>query len=169
MRAQALPELPLNRNLTPAEIYCSAWGKVNKHVDFAIRQDELFYLRTIALSLDDDLASLLLLKKLKLARKFAAAEDEPQVVGMNSYVELRFGEGNRRFCQLLHPTMCASSFALSISSRLGAGVVGLRAGEVLLWPDEDGSPRDLHVIAVNNTGRRKAQLLPPDDLPPSAA
>jgi hypothetical protein len=148
-----MPQLLRNPHRSPAEIYCSAWAKMNEGVRFSVREDEVFYLTTMAMSIDDDLTSLLLLKKIKLAEKLAGADDEPDVVGMNSYVEFRFGAGNRRFCQLVHPSMCSSSFALSIGSRLGAGVVGLTAGAELLWPDEDGSPRELHVIAVNN-GRR---------------
>jgi hypothetical protein len=126
---------------------------MNEDVRFAIREDEVFYLTTIAMSIDDDLTSLLLLKKIKLAERLAIPAGEPAVVGMNSYVEFRFGSGNRRFCQLVHPSMCSSSFSLSIGSRLGAGVVGLSAGAELLWPDEDGSPRELHVIAVTNACR----------------
>jgi len=135
---------------TPAEIYCSAWAQMNAGAEFAIREDESFYLKGIALSSDDDIAALLLLKKLKLAR--TPKDGDPAAVGMNSYVEFRFGSGERRFCQLMHPTACNSSFAISIGSRLGAGLVGLRAGQVLLWPDEDGSPGELHVIAVSTAG-----------------
>ena len=139
-----------NPHRTPAEIYCSAWAQMNAEVEFAIREDESFYLKSIALSSDDDVAALLLLKKLKLAK--SPKDGDPAAVGMNSYVEFRFGSGDRRFCQLVHPTACNSSFAVSIGSRLGAGLIGLRAGQVLLWPDEEGSPRELHVIMVRNAG-----------------
>ena len=135
---------------SPAEIYLLAWARMNEGVTFAIREDQVRYLQTIALSMDDELASLLLLKKLKLADKLKADEPAHDLVGMNSYFEFRFGGGNRQFCRLLHPSVCGTSFDLSIGSRLGAGVVGLRAGDTLLWPDERGSPRELHVIDVKN-------------------
>jgi regulator of nucleoside diphosphate kinase len=152
-----MPQLLRNADSTPAEIYCSAWAKMNEGVRIAIQEDEVFYLTTIAMSIDDDLTSLLLLKKIKLAEKLTLSDNEHDVVEMNSFVEFRFGAGNRRFCQLVHPTMCSSSFALSIGSRLGAGVIGLSAGAVLLWPDDDGSPRELHVIGIKNARRPHAR------------
>lgn len=137
-----------NPQRTPAEIYSSAWAKMNVGMEFAVRDCDAFYLSMIASTIDDDLASLLLLKKLKMARKLSDPVGSSEHVGMNSYVEFRFGAGSRSFRQLLHPSVCGASFALSIASRLGAGVVGLRAGQVLLWPDEEGCLRELHVTAV---------------------
>lgn len=145
-----------NPQRTPAEIYASAWAKINEGVEFAVRDSEVFYLSMIASGIDDDLASLLLLKKLKMARKLSDPVRDADQVGMNSYVEFRFGAADRSFRQLLHPTVCRTSFALSIASRLGAGVVGLRAGQALLWPDDEGCLRELHVIAVANSGHGKA-------------
>lgn len=152
MSTLAMPLSVGNPVHAPGDIYCSAWARMNAEVRIAVREDRLHYLKSIAMSMDDDLASLLLLKKLKLAEKLDAASSVPGLVELNSYVEFRFGSGNRRFCRLLHPTVCRSSFDLSIASRLGAGVVGLRTGEVLLWPDEDGCPRELHIIAVKSGG-----------------
>lgn len=150
MSALAMP-LKIGQSAhTPAEIYSSAWAGTNAGVSFALRRDRLHYLRSIALSMDDDLASLLLLKKLKLAEKLDEAAPLPDLVELNSYVEFRFGDGPRKFCRLTHPSVCASSFDLSIASRLGAGVIGMRTGDVVLWPDDDGTPRELHVIAVKN-------------------
>lgn len=131
---------------TPAEAYCSAWARMNEGVDFTIRENEIHYLKTIALSMEDDLASLLLLKKLKLASR--RSQQPPGAVGMNSFVEFRFGAGPREIRQLVHPSVCRSGYALSIGTRLGAGLIGLRAGDLLLWPDEDGCPRELQIIAV---------------------
>jgi regulator of nucleoside diphosphate kinase len=124
-----------------------------------------------ALAMADDLASLLLLKKLKQANRLRRDDPAPDLVEMNSFVEFRFGGGNRRFCRLLHPSVCDASFDLSIDSRLGAGIIGLRAGQELMWPDDEGFLRELRVIAVKN-GERGQWLGSPwdgDDLPPSAA
>jgi hypothetical protein len=147
---------------------------MNEDVRFAVREEQVHYLQTIALSLEDDLASLLLLKKLKLADKLKPNAAAPDLVGMNSYLEFRFGSGNRRFCRLLHGSVCATSFDLSIGSRLGAGVVGLRAGQRIQWPDASGNLRELHVIAVKNDdlARRRAAGRPAGDdhdPPPAAA
>jgi regulator of nucleoside diphosphate kinase len=172
-RARAL-RLVETADLSPAEIYSLAWARMNEDVRFAVREEQVHYLQTIALSLEDDLASLLLLKKLKLADKLKADAAPPDLVGMNSYLEFRFGSGNRRFCRLLHRSVCATSFDLSIGSRLGAGVVGLSAGQRIQWPDADGNLRELHVIAVKNgdIGDGYAAGWPTgedDDPPPAAA
>ncbi|HKX91655.1 MAG TPA: hypothetical protein VJM15_04430 [Sphingomicrobium sp.] len=157
----------------PAETYCSAWTRLNADIAFAVREDQLHYLRMTALAMSDDLASLLLLKKLKLASRLRQGDVAPDLVEMNSFVEFRFGGGSRRFCRLLHPSICDSSFDLSIDSRLGAGIVGLRAGQELQWPDKDGFLRELTVIAVKNgelaRGRWRGAPDGDDDPPPSAA
>lgn len=149
---------------TTAEVYCSAWVRMNEGMSFAIRANEVHYLKAMALSMDDDLASLLLLKKLKLANHVEQADSNPATVGMNSWIEFRFGSGHRQFRQLLHPSVCQGAYALSIGSRLGAGLIGLRAGQVLLWPDEHGCPRELRVMGV----RRHSPANDGGDPPPLA-
>lgn len=149
MRSAAAPQRLVGAERTPAEIYSTAWASMNAGIELAVAEDEVPYLKAIALGMDDDLASLLLLKKLRLAKRV----DGPRpadVVGVNSFVEFRFGGGPRSFCQLLHPTVCNTSFAIRVDSRLGAGLVGLRPQQELLWPDESGCVRELHVIAVTN-------------------
>lgn len=149
---------------TTAEVYCSAWVRMNEGVSFVIRANEVHYLKTLAIGMDDDLASLLLLKKLSLAEKLDPAGSDAAIVSMNSFVEFRFGSGTRQIRQLLHPSVCRGPYALSIGTRLGAGLVGLRAGQVLLWPDEDGCPRELRIIGVHSQGPANDG----DDLPPLA-
>lgn len=139
---------PFPTQPTAAEVYCSAWARMNEGVSFAIRANEVHYLKAMALSMDDDLASLLLLKKLSLADELDRPVGDSGVAGMNSRVEFRFGSEPRQVRQLLHPSVCRGPYALSIDSRLGAGLVGLRAGQTLLWPDEDSCPRELNVLGV---------------------
>ncbi len=40
------------------------------------------------------------------------------------------------------------SGSLSILSQVGAGLIGLKAGQSINWPCPDGRPRTLHVISV---------------------
>lgn len=146
---------------TSAEVYCAAWVAINEGVDFAIRENEVHYLRAMALSMDDDLASLLLLKKLNLAEKVDQARDHSGIVSMNSCVEFRFGSGHRQFRRIIHPSVCRDGYALSVASRLGAGLIGVRAGQSLLWPDEEGCLRDLHVIGLPSPGAANSNDDPP--------
>lgn len=173
MRAAFVPRLVGAPERDPADVYALAWVRMNEGVTFAVLEDQLRYLQAIALGMEDEVASLLLLKKLNLAERLTSDDPAHDLVGMNSYLEFRFGSGNRHFCRLLHPSVCRTSFDLSIASRLGAGVVGLRAGQTLLWPDSRGSPRELHVIDVKNGALAKPRSRGPtddeDDLPPAAA
>ena len=173
MRVAVAPKLVSAPELDPAEVYATAWVRMNQGVAFAVRDEQVRYLQAIALGMEDEIASLLLLKKLKLAHRLAPEDPAHDLVGMNSYVEFRFAPGYRHFCRLLHPSVCSTSFDLSIDSRLGAGVVGLRAGQTLLWPDARGNPRELHVIDVKNgnlaTLRSRRRKGGDDDLPPAAA
>ena len=172
MRAAFVPRIVGAPERDP-DIYALAWVRMNEGVTFAVREDQLRYLQAIAVGMDDDVASLLLLKKLNLADRLTPDEPAHDLVGMNSHVEFRFGNENRRFCRLLHPSVCSTSFDLSIDSRLGAGVVGLRAGQALLWPDARGNARELHVIGVENGTLAKPRPQRPaggeDNLPPAAA
>jgi len=174
MRAAVAPRLIGTTEPSLDEIYALAWVEMNEGATFAIHESQVRYLQTMALSMKDELASLLLLKKLKLGDKLKPDDPAHDVVGMNSYVEFRFGNGNRRFCRLLHPSVCSTSFDLSIDSRIGAGVVGLRAGQTLLWPDKRGTPRELHVIDVKNGNLRRPPAgwdagVEEHDPPPTAA
>lgn len=137
----------------PFETLGSIWAQLHADMPFAISSSEAHYLRMLAMSLDDDIASLLLLKKLKLARELDPSALPSDLVVMNSFLEFTFGDGDRRFCQLAHSSSSERNFWLGINSRLGAGLIGLRAGQTVLWPDEQDRLRDLHVARVENSPR----------------
>ena len=136
--------------LSFAESVGEIWSALHRHLEIAISRDEVHYLRSLALALDDDLVSHLLLKKLRLARILAPADLPPDIVRMNSYFELAHDGGERGFRQLVHPAPHSPAYGLSVGSLLGAGALGLRAGQSILWPGEDGELRDLHVAHVEN-------------------
>lgn len=131
-----------------AESLCEVWAVLHKDADFHVLDSELHYLTSMAVTADDDTISQLLLKKLRIARP-AQGERLPRgTVTMNSYIEFSFGEStNRRFCQLVHPsTAPLPAYGTSITSLVGAGLIALSAGQSILWPNEEGKLRDLHVI-----------------------
>ena len=70
--------------LSFAESVGGTWSTLHRHLEIAISRDEVHYLRSLALALDDDLVSHLLLKKLRLARILAASDLPPHIVRMNS-------------------------------------------------------------------------------------
>lgn len=137
-------------HLTSAESLSGIWIALHRTSDFAISEDEIHYLRTLALTAEDDLVSSLLLKKLKAATTFTARTRPPSTVAMNSFLEFTFDGGPRTFCQLVHPSPHRPSYGVRIDSLLGVGLLGLRAGQMILWPNERGAFCDLAVNRVEN-------------------
>jgi regulator of nucleoside diphosphate kinase len=72
------------------------------------------------------------------------------VVGMNSTVEfLDEAHGEARTVQLVYPDEADIAAArISIMTPVGAGLIGLRAGQSILWPDRGGETRVLRILKV---------------------
>jgi regulator of nucleoside diphosphate kinase len=126
------------------------WSALHQDIELWVRDCELHYLKMLALTADDDLVSHLLLAKLRLAGRVDHRSAPASLVVMNSFLEYRLDGGGRSFCQLVHPTAPQTGYGVSIQSLLGAGLIGLRAGQTILWPDESGSLRDLDLLHVEN-------------------
>lgn len=124
------------------------WAALHKDVELTICEDEVHYLRTVAVTLDDDVTSCLLLRKLRMAHIVRDAELSRKTVSMNSYLEFVHNGGPPQFCQLIHPSPHAPAYGLPITSLLGAGLIGLRSGQTILWPDERGTLCDLTIVQV---------------------
>ena len=125
------------------------WSALHRDAALLVRDSDLQCLRMLALASDDDLVAQLLLRKLRHATVLGAAPAPRALVTLNSFLEYRFGGGEARFCQLVHPS-ATSSYGVSVLSRIGAGLIGLSAGQTVLWPDEDGALRELQVVHVEN-------------------
>lgn len=98
------------------------------------------------MALDDDLVALLLLKKLRMATEREPSGLPRDVVAMNCVVRFTFG-GEAGAGRLVHPSCCGRG-SLSIASRAGAGLVGMRKGQTILWPDALEALRPLRVDDV---------------------
>jgi regulator of nucleoside diphosphate kinase len=145
---------PVSQHLSPLEANALSafWFYLHAAERFGICSNELHYLHALALALDDDLTSLLLLKKLKLADQFSATSIPRDVAALNSFVEFRAAGGPSQLCQLTHRSahQGAGAYALCVDTRLGAGLLGLRAGQSILWPDEEGLLQELHLLRADN-------------------
>ena len=139
----------------PAESLSAVWLTLHSDERFAVRANEMHYFRALAVALDDDLASLLLLKKLKLADEYPPLALPSDIVALNSLVEFRIEREPIRFGRLIHPSHCRTSFAIDADTRLGLGILGLRCGQTVLWPDEHGVLRELEVLRVDSAPRVK--------------
>lgn len=140
------------------ETLSKMWYGIHSGERFGMRANEAHYFRMLAVSLDDDLSSLLLLKKLKLADEYSYGQLPPDTVALNSFVEFRTELEPDRVGQLLHPSYRRPDFAIDAHSRLGLGLVGLRSGQVILWPDEHQIMREIEVLRVGNLPTEAAWL-----------
>jgi len=72
------------------------------------------------------------------------------VIGMNSTVEfVDAGHGRSRVVQIVYPADAdIGAGRVSVLTPIGAGLIGLKAGQSILWPDRQGQRRALTVVRV---------------------
>jgi regulator of nucleoside diphosphate kinase len=72
------------------------------------------------------------------------------IVGMNSTVTFRDeAHGRDRVVQLVYPQDAdIAARRISILTPVGAGLIGLAAGQAILWPDREGERRVLRILNV---------------------
>lgn len=133
-----------------AEGLSTAWSTLHRGTQLVIQENEIHHLRMLALAADDDLVSHLLLRKLRIAQIAGGASIPDSLISLNSFCEFSFDGGQERFCQLVRPSPYAPSYGVSILTLTGAGLIGLSAGQRILWPNDAGELRDLYVARVEN-------------------
>ena len=72
------------------------------------------------------------------------------VVGMNSTVEfIDETHGEIRTLQLVYPAQAdIAADRISVLAPVGVGLIGLKEGQSIEWPDRDGKVRTLRVLKV---------------------
>ncbi|MHA3842406.1 nucleoside diphosphate kinase regulator [Sphingomonas aestuarii] len=97
----------------------------------------------------------LLIRETSRAKLHAANKVPPDVVTMGSSVEfVDEGNGASRTVQLVYPPEAdISTGRISILTPVGAGLIGLREGQSILWPDREGQERRLTIIKVTQLER----------------
>lgn len=114
-------------------------------------------LAALAIGAQDRLpqVSALLLAEIDRAAIHAPGDIPPDAVTMNARVEFvdeasRAGGGGGRTVQLVYPGQADIAFdRISILTPVGAGLIGLRAGQSILWPDREGRERRLTIVRVD--------------------
>jgi regulator of nucleoside diphosphate kinase len=129
------------------------WAALHKETEFHFAECERHCLIALALSADDDVAAHLLLKKMKLARIVARPALPRGVVRLDSRVAYRHGRAAAGQVRLCHPSAIECG-GVDVAGLLGAGLIGLEAGQSVLWPGADGRLATLEVLAVENDERR---------------
>ena len=114
--------------------------------------DEADTLTELAISAADRLPQVSELLLLEIGRAVIHRRDEiaDDVVTMHAMIEFADGDnGARRSVQLVYPKDAdISAGRISIMTPVGAGLIGLRAGQSILWPDRQGHERPLKVEKV---------------------
>jgi len=94
--------------------------------------------------------SAMLLEEIARADIHPAGEIPADVVTMHASVEFADeASGTTRTVQLVFPKEAdISAGRVSIMTPVGAGLIGLREGQSILWPDRDGHERRLRIVKV---------------------
>ena len=137
----------------PAETLSAMWFNLHSDERFGVRSSEVHYFSSLAVALDDDLTSLLLLKKLKLAREYCSVSMPRDIVALNRSFVFAIEGGEHHQGRLVHGTSLQQPGAIPASSRVGIGLLGLRPGQRILWPDERDRMRELEVLRVESDSR----------------
>lgn len=110
-------------------------------------------LSTLAMAAEDRLpqVSELLLTEIGRARLHAAGRMPGDVVTMHATVRFIDAATDRESTyQLVWPGEAdIAAGRISILTPVGAGLIGLREGQSILWPDRDGHERELRIVKVS--------------------
>ncbi|WP_340316362.1 nucleoside diphosphate kinase regulator [Rhizorhabdus argentea] len=110
-------------------------------------------LADLAISVGERLpqVSALLMEEISRAEIYSAGDLPAGVVSMNAFVEFVDGSsGATRTVQLVFPADAdISNGRVSILTPVGAGLIGLRQGQSILWPDREGKERVLTIVRVD--------------------
>ena len=92
----------------------------------------------------------MLLNEIERATIVSEKRISPDVVTMRSVVEfIDEASGADRTVQLVYPREAdISAGRISILTPIGAGLIGMKTGQSILWPDRDGRERKLTIGAV---------------------
>lgn len=101
----------------------------------------------------------MLLEEIDRATIHKADSIPADVVTMNARVEF-VDEANdaTRIVQVVYPRQAdISANRISILTPVGAGLIGLREGQSILWPDRDGHERKLTIVKVSQAACDKEE------------
>lgn len=119
-------------------------------------EDEAEKLSNLAINIEHRFpqVSELLIRETSRAKLYTAESIPADVVTMGSSVEfVDEGTGTRRTVQLVYPAEAdISAGRISILTPIGAGLVGLREGQSIMWPDREGHERRLVIMKVVQEG-----------------
>lgn len=115
-------------------------------------EEEADAITGLAISVEDRLPQVaeLLMDEISRAKTHPRSKIPADVITMNATVEfVDEASGADRTVQLVYPKDAdISAGRISILTPIGAGLIGVRAGQSILWPDRDGKERWLRILSV---------------------
>ena len=124
----------------------------NAQTPIVIRASDADRATNLAIAAEDRLPQVaaLLLRELNRAEVIPDAEMPADIVAMQATVEfIDEASGVERTLQLVYPTEADfDASRISILSLVGAGILGLKAGQSIMWPDRAGKEQALRIIDV---------------------
>ncbi|BAV65571.1 nucleoside diphosphate kinase regulator [Sphingobium cloacae] len=92
----------------------------------------------------------LLLDEIARAQTHRAERMPPDIVTMHSSIEyIDEASGVERTVQIVYPAQAdIAAGRISILTPIAAGLIGLREGQVINWPDREGRRRKLRIVKV---------------------
>lgn len=123
-------------------------------------EDEADKLSDLALGIGTRLpqVSELLIRETSRAKLHSAASIPSDVVTMGSLVEfVDERTGASRTVRLVYPPDAdISNGCVSILTPIGAGLIGMRESQSILWPDREGAERRLAIVKVEQPSGRQS-------------
>ncbi len=127
-------------------------SKATKRPPIHMIETEADALTDLAIGVEDRLpqVSELLLEEIGRATTYKAGKIPRDVVTMHAQVEfIDEANGNRRVVELVYPRQAdIAAGRISILTPIGAGLIGLREGQSIVWPDREGHERKLTIVKV---------------------
>jgi len=130
------------------------WTTLHKDLKLEVEAAELRYLRRVVFEMDDELVARLLAAKLAMAKQPSDARPSDDLARRGSEI-LYAVQGRRRRVRLVHGSIDEDGF-LGVRTRFGAALLGLRSGQSLLWPLEQGRLVEVHALSVTASPKRNA-------------
>ena len=127
--------------------------EATKRPPIQMLESEAERLTDLAISVQDRLpeVSALLIQEIGRAKMHAADRIPADVVTMHSTVRFTHSASGKDYSyKLVYPKDAdIAAGRISILTPVGAGLIGLREGQSILWPDRDGNERSLGITSVS--------------------
>lgn len=128
--------------------------QINTQPPILVRESDAERVTNLAIAAEDHSpqVALLLLGELNRAKVVPDAGLSAEIVAMQSTVTfIDEASGVERRLQLVYPHEAdIAAGRISILSLVGAGLLGLRSGQSIMWPDRSGKQRPLRIIEVTH-------------------